>query len=99
MSVNSAVDLFFPPDHFVDDGDVGLDDFDDDVADVFADVDVDRGAVVSVAVHRDGGLDGLQERLLVDAGEDEAGVVKAFGTLGGCADADGREGVTDGGEE
>lgn len=53
--------LIFAPDHLVDDGDVGLDDFDDDVADVFADIDLDRGAVVVVAVHRDGCLDGLQE--------------------------------------
>ena len=49
----------FPPDHFVDDGDVGLDDFDYDVADVLAYVDIDGGAVVVVAVHRNGGLYGL----------------------------------------
>ena len=91
--------LFFPPDHFVDDGDVGLDYFDDDVAYVFAGVDVDGGAVVVVAVHGDGGLDGLQEALLVDAGQDESGVVERLGAFGRGADADGREGVADGGEE
>ena len=91
--------LLFAPDHFVDDGDVGLDDFDDDVADVFAGVDVDGGAVVVVAVHGDGGLDGLQEALFIDAGQDEAGVVERLGAFGRGADADGREGMADGGEE
>lgn len=76
-----------------------MDDFDDDGADVFAGVDVDGGAVVVVAVHGDGGVDGLEERVFVDAGEDESGVVEAFGALGGGADADGGEGVAYGGEE
>ena len=89
----------FAPDHFVDYGDVGLDDFDDDGADVFAYVDVDGGAVVVVAVHSDGSIDGLKKALFVDAGEDEACVVEAFGALGGGADADGREGMAYGGEE
>lgn len=52
-----------------------------------------------VAVHRDCRLDGLQKRFLVDAGEDETGVVERLGTLGRGADAHGREGVTYGGEE
>ena len=53
--------LFLPPDHFVDDGDVGLDDFDYDVADVFADVDIYGRAVVVVAVHRDCSFYGLEK--------------------------------------
>lgn len=91
----TTLSAVFAPDHLVDDGDVGLYDFDDDVADVFAGVDVDGDAVVVVAVHGDGGVDGLQEAFLVDAGEDEAGVVEAFGALGACADAHCREGVPD----
>lgn len=76
-----------------------MDDFDDDVADVFADVDIDGGTVVVVAVHGDGGVDGLEEALLVDAGEDEARVVEALGALGAGANADSREGMTHGSEE
>lgn len=52
-----------------------------------------------VAVHGDGCIHGLQEGPLVDTGEDEAGVVERLGTLGGGADADGREGMAYGGEE
>ena len=52
-----------------------------------------------VAVHGDGGVDGLEEALFVDSGEDEPGVVEAFGALGGGADADGGEGMAHGGEE
>lgn len=91
--------LFFAPDHFVDDGDVGLYDFDDDVADVFADIDVDGDAIIVVPIHRDGSLDGLKKALFVYAGENEAGVVQRFGALSGGTDTDCREGVADGGEE
>ena len=76
-----------------------MDDFDYYVADVFADVDVDGGAVVVVAVHGDGGVDGLEEALFVDAGKDEACVVEALGAFGAGADADGGEGMAYGGEE
>lgn len=89
----------FSPDHFVDDGNVGLDDFDYNVRYVLADVDVDGGAVVVVAVHGYGGVYCLEEALFVDAGEDEPGVVEAFGAFGRGADADGREGLANGGEE
>lgn len=54
-------DLRFAPDHFVDDSDVALDDFDYDVRDVFSDVDVDWCAVVVVGVHRDCGVDSLKK--------------------------------------
>lgn len=91
--------LFFPPHHFVDDGDIGLDDFDDDVGDVFAGVNVDRSAVVVVVVHGDGGVDSLQKRLFINAGEDEAGVIERLGSLRGGTDADGRERMADRGEE
>lgn len=91
--------LIFAPDHFVDDSDVGLDDFDNDVADVFADVDINGSAVVVVAVHGDGCIYSLEETLFINAGEDEAGVVERLRTLGRCADANCREGMTYGGEE
>ena len=52
-----------------------------------------------VAVHGDGGLDGLEEALFVDAGQDESGVVERLGAFGRGANADGREGMAHGGEE
>ena len=70
-----------------------MDDFDDDGAHVFAGVDVDGGAVVGRGVEAHGGVDGLEEALLVDAGEDEARFVEAFGALGAGADAHGGEGM------
>ena len=53
--------LFFAPDHFVDDGDVRLDDFDYDVADVFTDIHIYGSAVIVVAVHRNGCFDCLKK--------------------------------------
>ena len=53
--------LFFAPDHFVDDGNVRLDDFDYDVADVFTDIDIHGRSVIVVEVHRNGCLHGLKE--------------------------------------
>ena len=41
----------------------------------------------------------LKEALLIDAGNDEVALVDGFGTFGRGADADGREGVTNAGEE
>ena len=41
----------------------------------------------------------LKETLLIDAGNDEVALVDGFRTFGRGADADGREGVTNAGEE
>lgn len=81
----------FSPHHFIDDGDIALDYLDHDVADVLAHIYVHGCAVVAVAVHGDGGVNCLQQRFLVNAGEYEAGVVKALRALSAGADADGRE--------
>ena len=93
--------VFFAPDHFVDDADVGLDDLDDLVGDVDVCVvrDGDGSAVLFFPDHFDGCVDGLEEAFCVDAGEDEAGFVQSFRALGGGADANGRDGVSDGGKE
>ena len=88
-----GVRLPFPPNHFVNDAGVALDDFDDLRGDVFFDVIRDGGSVVAVGVHGDSGVDGLQERLFVDSGDKEAGLVKRFGAFGAGADAHGRERV------
>ena len=76
-----------------------MDDLHDLRADVFFDVVGHRDSVVAVGVHRDGGIDSLQERLFVDAGDKEACLVERFGAFGAGADADGGEGVADACEE
>ena len=87
--------LELSPDHLVDDAGVALDDFHDLGRDVFFDVVGHGDAVVAVLIHRDGGVDGLQEGLFVDAGDEEAGLVKRFGAFRAGADADCRERVAD----
>ena len=91
--------LPFSPDHLVDDAGVALDDFHDLRAHVFFDVVGHGDPVVTVSVHRDRGIDCLQERLFVDACDKEAGLVERFGAFGAGADAHGRERVTDTREE
>ena len=56
-------------------------------------------AVVAVSGHADGEVHALQEALLVNAAEDEAGFVEGFGTLRTGADAHGGDGFADGGVE
>ena len=91
--------LELSPDHPVDDAGVALDDFHDLGRYVFFDVVGHGDAVVAVGVHRDSGVDGLQEGLFVDAGDEEAGLVKRFGAFRAGADADCRERVADACEE
>lgn len=93
------IGFLLSPNHFIYDCNVGLDDFDYDVGYVFADIDIDGGAVVVVGIHGYGCFYGLEEGFFIDAGEDEACIVKGLGALGGGADADSGEWVADGGEE
>ena len=78
------IQRFFSPDHFVDDANIGLNDFHDLVGNVFVSVvgDGDGAAVFLLADHLDGGIDGLQESFCVNTGEDEAGFVECFGAFG-----------------
>ena len=78
---------------------VALDDLHDLRAHVLFDVVGHGDAVVAVLVHRDGGVDGLQEGLFIDAGDEEACLVKRFGAFRAGADADCRERVADTREE
>ena len=55
--------------------------------------------MVTVLGHGDGGGDGVQEILLVNAGEDEARLIQRLGALGAGADAHSREGLADAGKE
>ena len=83
--------LELSPHHLVDDSGVALDDFHNLGRDIFFDVVRHGDAVVAVGVHRDGGVDGLQKGLFVDAGDEEAGLVKRFGAFRAGADANCRE--------
>ena len=55
--------------------------------------------MVTGGVHGNGSVHGLKEALLVDAGEDEAGLVQGLRPFGRSPDTHGREGVADAGEE
>ena len=90
--------FLFSPHHFIDNADVALDNLDDLVADVVGVVG-HGDAVVAVAGHADGEFHALQESLLVNAAEDEAGFVEGFGTLGAGADAYCGDRFADGGVE
>lgn len=91
--------ILFSPHHPVHDTRVALDDLHDFCRDVLVEIVGDRQAVVSVLVHRDGCLDGLQQGGLVDASQDEAALLHGFWPLGRGADADSWEGMANGGEE
>lgn len=91
--------LDLPPDHLIHHADVGLDDADHLGGDVFVNVVGDRDAGEAVADEGDGNVYALEKALGVDAGEHEAAFVEGFGALCAGADADGREGVANGGEE
>ena len=91
--------LKFAPDHFVDDADVGLDDFYYFGAYVFVYVVGDGDSVLAVAAEFYSSVNCLEERLFVDAGDDEVAFVDGLRALGGGTNADGREWVADTGEE
>ena len=84
----------FPPYHFVDDPGVRLDELDDLRRDVLVGVVRHGDPVVPVPVHLHGRVHGLQQRALVDAGQDEAALVEGLGPLGRGPDAHGRERVS-----
>lgn len=90
----------FPPHHLVNDAGVALDDLDHLGRDGLVGV-VGNGGLGQrpLGVELDGGMDGLQQPLLGDAGEREAGLVQGLGALGGGADAHRRERVPDAREE
>ena len=75
-----------------------MDNLDDLVADIVGVVGY-GDAVVAVAGHADGEVHALQEALLVNAAEDEAGLVEGFGAFCAGADAHGGDGFADGGVE
>ena len=91
--------LEFAPDHFVDDADVGLDDFYYFGTYVFVYVVRDGDSVLAVAAEFYSSVNCLEERLFVDASDDEVAFVDGFRALCGGANADGGEWVAHTGEE
>lgn len=88
-----------PPNHLVDNANVGLNDFHDLGGNIFVCVVWDRCAVVLIVDKFYRGVHALEETFFVDSGEDKAGFVEGFGALGAGADADCRERMTYAGEE
>lgn len=91
--------LELAPNHFVDNANVRLDDTNHLSAYILIHIVRYGNAGEAVTDEGDGDVNALQEAYRVDAGEDEAALVEGFGTLGGCADADGGERMADAGEE
>lgn len=54
---------------------------------------------MAVVDEGDGDIDTLEQALGVNSAQDETTLVQGFGTLGRGANADGREGMANGGEE
>ena len=89
-----------PPHHLVNDAGVALDDLDHLGGDGLVGV-VGNGRLGQrpLRVELDGGVDGLQQAALADAGEREARLVQRLGALGGGADAHRGERAADAREE
>lgn len=92
--------LSLPPHHLVHDAGVALDNLDHLGGHGLVGV-VGNGRLGQrpLRVELDGGADGLQQSLLGDAGQREAGLVQRLGALGGGADAHRRERAADAREE
>ena len=91
--------ILFSPHHFVDDAYIALDNLHYLGAYVLINIIRHRDAMLTVLAKLYCSIYGLQEALLVDAGNDEVALVDGFGTFGRGADADGREGMAYTGEE
>lgn len=88
---NLYTKLFLPPHHFINHSRIALNELHDFGADVFINIVRNRDTVVTVLDHLYGRVNSLQERVFVDAGENEATLVEGLWALGRCADADCRE--------
>lgn len=91
--------LKLAPNHFIDYTNVRLYDLYHLGADILVHIVGDGNAVLAVTAELDGGVNGLEQGLLVDTSNDEVALVDGFGTLGRGTDTDSGEGVADTGEE
>ena len=90
---------FFSPDHLVDDAHITLDDLHYLGAYVLVHIVRHRDSMLTVFAEIYSGIYRLKEALLIDASNDEVALVDGFRTFGRGADADGRERMTNTGEE
>ena len=91
--------LELTPHHLVDNAHVTLYNLHDLGADILVHIVGDGNAVLAVTAELDGGVNGLEQGLLVNTCNDEVALVDGLGSLGRSTDADGGEGVADAGEE
>lgn len=91
--------ILFSPHHFVDDAYVALNDFHYLGRYVLVDIVGNGKTVISVTTKLNGGVNGLEQGLFVNAGDDEVAFVYGFGTFRAGANADGGEGMAYTGEE
>lgn len=91
--------LELTPHHLVDNAHVALYDLHHLGADILVHIVGDGDAMLTVTAELDGGVNGLEQGLLVDTSNDEVAFVNGFGTLCRGTDADGGEGVADAGKE
>ena len=96
---SSLSTLSLPPNHLIHYPYVALDDFDDFGRDILVDIVGNGKAVISVLAEPNGGVDGLEQGFLVNAGDDEVAFVDGLGTFRAGANADGGEGMAYTGEE
>ena len=91
--------MLLPPNHLFNNPHIALDNLDDLGGDIFIDIVRDRDTVVAVAAEFDCGVNCLEERCGVNAGDYEVGFVDGFRAFCAGADADSREWVAYTGEE
>lgn len=91
--------LSLPPNHLIDYPYVALNDFHHFCGDILVDIVGDGKAVVAVLAEANGGVYGLEQGFLVNAGDDEVAFVDGLGTFRAGADANGGEGMAYTGEE
>ena len=91
--------LKLPPHHFVDDAHIALDDLHYLGAYVLINVVRHRDSMLTILAELNSSINCLKKTLLINAGNDEVSLVDGFGTLGGGADANGREWMANAGEE
>ena len=91
----SVCNLSLPPYHLVDDADVGLDDLHDLGGDILIHIVGDGKTMVALFAKFYGCIDGLEEALRVDAGNDKVAFIDGCGPFRTDSDADGREGIAD----
>ena len=98
-ATTTELSLELTPHHLIHDAHIALDDLHYLGAYVLVHIIRHRDSMLSVLAELYSSINCLKEALLIDASNDEVALVDGFGTLSRGADADGREGETNTGEE